>query len=99
MSSQRDQQHLKKVGLEGPASTIFVCQVPQVYKVTKELVTNYSGTSQHQYYGERSISEGGPQVFAAKESIVSSNKAAQFYGETLIIAKISHFVMLIIRDE
>ncbi|XWS53578.1 hypothetical protein CRYUN_Cryun10bG0013400 [Craigia yunnanensis] len=124
MASQRDQQHLKKVGLEGFAlidecygrtrrsnqsqrlqspqpqvhqshyqsfysqvqhQQSYVCQVPQVYTVTKEPVTNYPGISQHQYNGGRSISEGGPQVFVAKESIVSSNKAAQFYGGTMVI--------------
>ena len=121
MASQRDQQHLKKVGLEGFAlidecygrtrrsnqsqrlqspqpqvhqshyqyfyyqhQQSYVCQVPQVYPVTKEPVTNYPGTSQHQYYGGRSISER-PQVSVAKESVVSSNEAAQFYGGTMII--------------
>ncbi|XVE82187.1 hypothetical protein DITRI_Ditri15bG0127200 [Diplodiscus trichospermus] len=120
MASQRDQQHLKKVGLEGfalidecygrtrrpiqsqkPLSShpqvhqshyqyfyyqphqSYVCQVPQVYTATKESVTNYPGTSQHQYHGGWSISER-PQVSAAKEHVVSSSEAARFYGGTMI---------------
>ena len=64
----------------------YVRHVPQVFTVTKEPVTNYHGTSQHQYYGgRRSISEA-PQVSVAKESVVvSSNEAAQLYGGTMVI--------------
>ncbi|XVE65583.1 hypothetical protein DITRI_Ditri08aG0011600 [Diplodiscus trichospermus] len=63
----------------------YVCHVPRVYAVTKEPVTIFSGTSQHQYYGGRSVSEGGAQFFVAKERMVSSNEAARLYGGTMVI--------------
>ncbi|EOY06583.1 hypothetical protein QQP08_013928 [Theobroma cacao] len=65
----------------------YVCQVPQVYTVTKEpAVTSYHGTtSQHQYYGGQSISERPQVVSVAKEAVVSSNEAAKFYGGTMVI--------------
>ncbi|XVF62544.1 hypothetical protein PTKIN_Ptkin09bG0016500 [Pterospermum kingtungense] len=94
MASQRDQQHLKKVGLEG-FELIDACygrqslqrhqsSQPQVYTVIKEPVTSYVGTSQHHYYGGRGVSER-PQVSVVEESVLSSNEAAQLCGGTIII--------------
>ncbi|XVF38762.1 hypothetical protein REPUB_Repub20aG0129900 [Reevesia pubescens] len=126
MASQRDQQHLKKVGLEGFAlideyfgrtrrsnqsqrvqspqpqvnqthyqplyyrvqhQQSYVCQVPEVYTVMKEPVTNYPGTSQHQYYGGRGISEE-PQVYTVtKEPVTNYNGTSQhqYYGRRIFL--------------